>query len=194
MRIDAGDTAMTRLSDTQLAILNAAIRHPDRHVLPLPEHLKGGAAAKVIDSLLGKRLVAEIEAKPGEPVWHDTGDGHGMTLVATDAAFAALAGAADTAPAGAAGRDNDPAPADAAPDPEPAPAAPLRKTRADTKQAQVVDLLRRPQGATIDEIASATLWQRHTVRGAIAGALKKKLGLAVTSEKTEDRGRIYRIV
>lgn len=82
---------------------------------------------------------------------------------------------------------------DTAPDPEPAPVAPARKPRADTKQAQVIGLLRRPEGATIDEIAGATGWQRHTVRGAIAGALKKKLGLDVTSQKTEDRGRVYRI-
>ena len=54
-------------------------------------------------------------------------------------------------------------------------------------------MLRAPQGATIAEIASATGWQAHTVRGAIAGALKKKLGLEVTSEKTEGRGRVYRV-
>ena len=54
-------------------------------------------------------------------------------------------------------------------------------------------MLRRAKGATIDEIAAALEWQRHTVRGAIAGALKKKLGLQVTSERDERRGRIYRI-
>ena len=46
---------------------------------------------------------------------------------------------------------------------------------------------------TVDQIMEATGWQRHSVRGAIAGALKKKLGLAVTSEKVEDRGRVYRV-
>jgi len=54
-------------------------------------------------------------------------------------------------------------------------------------------MLRRAKAATIDEIAEALSWQAHTVRGAIAGALKKKLGLDVTSEKDEKRGRIYRI-
>ena len=54
-------------------------------------------------------------------------------------------------------------------------------------------MLRRAKGATIDEIVEALAWQPHTVRGAIAGALKKKLGLQVTSEKDEKRGRIYRI-
>ena len=52
---------------------------------------------------------------------------------------------------------------------------------------------RRAKGATIEEIAEALSWQPHTVRGAIAGALKKKLGLEVTSEKDEKRGRVYRV-
>ena len=54
--------------------------------------------------------------------------------------------------------------------------------------------MRRPQGATIDEIVSATGWQSHTTRGPMAGALKKKLGLTITSEKNESRGRVYRVV
>ena len=66
-------------------------------------------------------------------------------------------------------------------------------TRADSKQAQLVEMLKRSQGASIDEIAKAFEWQPHTVRGAIAGALKKKLGLDVTSEKVDGRGRVYRV-
>lgn len=54
-------------------------------------------------------------------------------------------------------------------------------------------MLRRPDGVSLDEIVAATGWQKHTVRGAIAGALKKKLGLTITSEKVEGRGRVYRI-
>lgn len=54
-------------------------------------------------------------------------------------------------------------------------------------------MLRAPNGATIEEVMSATGWLSHTVRGAIAGALKKKLGLKVTSEKVKGRGRVYRI-
>ena len=54
-------------------------------------------------------------------------------------------------------------------------------------------MLRAPEGATIEEIMAATGWQSHTVRGAMAGALKKKLGLEVTSEKVEDRGRVYKL-
>jgi hypothetical protein len=65
-------------------------------------------------------------------------------------------------------------------------------SRAGSKQAQVIGLLQRPEGATIEEMAIAMGWQRHTVRGMISGALKKKLGLEILSEPT-DRGRLYRI-
>ena len=71
--------------------------------------------------------------------------------------------------------------------------APAPKTRDGTKQAHVVAMLRRKQGATIAEIVAATEWASHTVRGFFAGALKKKLGLTVTSEKVEGGERTYRI-
>src|SRR5882762_11665230 len=61
-----------------------------------------------------------------------------------------------------------------------------------SKQDAVIAMLRRPEGATVDEVASATGWQRHTVRGVFSGTLKKKLGLTLASAK-EDRGRVYRI-
>ena len=66
-------------------------------------------------------------------------------------------------------------------------------TRADSKQAKLIEMLKRQDGATIDEIVKKFDWQPHTVRGAIASALKKKLGLDVQSEKIEGRGRVYRI-
>ncbi len=65
--------------------------------------------------------------------------------------------------------------------------------RAESKQSQLIAMLKQPDGATIAEIAKALAWQPHTVRGAIAGALKKKLGLNVESEKIDDRGRVYRL-
>ena len=68
-----------------------------------------------------------------------------------------------------------------------------RKTRTNTKQAKLIAMLEAKDGATVEEIASAFGWQAHTVRGAIYGALRKKLGLDVTSEKVEGRGRVYRI-
>jgi hypothetical protein len=67
------------------------------------------------------------------------------------------------------------------------------KLRNGTKQALMIAMLRRPEGATVEQIAEATGWARHTVRGAMAGALKKKLGLTITSEKTEGAARIYRL-
>ncbi len=73
-------------------------------------------------------------------------------------------------------------------------ATPAPPARAGTKQATLIDLLRRPGGATIADLVKATGWQPHSVRGAISGALKKKLGLKVTSETVEKRGRVYRIV
>ena len=54
-------------------------------------------------------------------------------------------------------------------------------------------MLQRPKGATIGEVVEATGWQPRTVRGALAGALKKRLGLTIASEKVENRGRVYRL-
>ena len=68
-----------------------------------------------------------------------------------------------------------------------------RKRRTDTKQAKLIAMLEAEDGATVEEIAAAFGWQHHTVRGAIYGALRKKLGLNIVSEKVEGRGRVYRI-
>ena len=73
--------------------------------------------------------------------------------------------------------------------------AALAKTRSRgaTKQATLLALLSRPEGASIDELAEATGWQRHTVRGTMSHTLKKRLGLTITSDKGEDGVRRYRI-
>ncbi|CAK0760300.1 hypothetical protein WCLP8_3170001 [uncultured Gammaproteobacteria bacterium] len=80
--------------------------------------------------------------------------------------------------------------------PEPAtrpePTAP-RQPRSGSKQDQVIALLRRPEGATIAQMIEATGWLSHTCRGALAGALKKKLGLIITSAKIAGGERIYRL-
>ena len=187
---------MTKLSETQALILSAAAQRPEHIALPLPESLRGGAAAKVVGAMLAKGFLQEVDAdmRKGELVWRETGCGHGVTLIATDAGLAAI---------GIEPEDANPAPAGAtaAPTEEPAPEAPTgpeaapktRTPREGTKQATLIAMLRAPEGATIEEIATALEWTHHTVRGAMAGALKKKLGLEVTSEKVEDRGRVYKL-
>ena len=187
---------MTKLSDTQAIILSAAAQRENRIALPLPESLRGGAAAKVIGAMLTKGFLEEVDAdvRKGEPVWRETGDGHGVTLVATDAGLAAI---------GIETEEANPAPAGAtdAPTEEPAPdtpnepkAAPKSHTPRDgTKQAQLIAMLRAESGATIEEIVAALDWQAHTARGAMSGALKKKLGLTIISEKVDGRGRVYAI-
>ena len=248
-RICDEESIPMQLSDTQLIILSAASQRSDWHVLPLPAHLTGGAANKVIASLLGKNLIEECEAVRGDPIWRETGDGHGTTLVLTEHAFAALGIAPDDADDIDAASDEDaasgedhagsgnepdgepegdpesmPATTDA-PEPEapqlatgadtcalpdttdhdagttdiaavaptPATSRSPRPPRQDTKQARLIAMLRTPEGATIAEIVAVTGWQPHTLRGAMVGALKKKLGLVVTSEKIDGRGRVYAI-
>jgi hypothetical protein len=187
---------MTQLSDTQALILSAAAQRPKRIALPLPESLRGGAASKVVGAMIAKGLLQEVDAdlRKGEPMWRETGDGHGTTLVATDAGLAAIGikpEDANTAPVGATDAPTDEPAPDTASEPDASPKA--RTPREGTKQAALIAMLRAPDGVTIEEIMVATNWAAHTIRGAMAGALKKKLGLEVTSEKVEGRGRCYRI-
>lgn len=177
---------MTQLSHIQALILSRAAQRPENIALPLPESLRGGAAAKVVGAMLARGYLEEVDAdmRKGEPVWRETGDGHGVTLIATDAGLIAIGIETDETPT------EEPAPDT----PNELAAAPkTRMPREGTKQATLIAMLRAPDGATIAEIMAATGWQSHTVRGAMAGALKKKLGLEVTSEKVEGRGRVYRL-
>ena len=206
---------MTKLSDTQCLILSAAAQRDGIIALPLPSSLRGGAAKKVVGALLAKGYLAEVPAgrEPGTLVWDETDDGHFTTLVATADGLTAIgiepegadAPDAETGPDTATEGATDGPDADAGTeDTNPAEGAPAgdtvadgapkeRKVRTGTKQAMLIEMLRAPGGATIDEIVAATGWLPHTARGAIAGALKKKLGLEVTSEKDEQRGRVYRL-
>jgi hypothetical protein len=188
---------MPQLSDSQLVVLTAACQRPDRSVFPVTAKLKGIAAGNVLKSLLKKELIKEVRAKREDTAWRDDEQYGRMTLVVTPAAFAALGiDVADEA-------TEDKPDATAAPDAKAAsgpkgrrPAKSQepteRRTRANTKQAKLIAMLQRAKGATIDELAEALDWQPHTIRGAIAGALKK-LGLKVTSDKDEKRGRVYRL-
>lgn len=165
---------MTKLSNTQIKTLTAAAQRSDRIVWPLPNTLRGGAAVKVVNAMLTKGLIEEVDAntRNGEPVWRATGDGHGVTLIATDAGLAAIG----IEPKAAVPED---------------PATPQSSPRKITKQQIMIDLLSREGGASLAELAEATQWQTHTVRGALSGALKKRLGLKLVSEKVEGRGRVY---
>jgi hypothetical protein len=220
---------MTKLSDTQAVILSAASHRDDGAVLPLPETLKikGGAVDKVLGSLKAKGLIDHQGAPRGDDppplritraglvaIGVETEDdaSEGAAPADTGATSAeARAQASDTAaPAteadAAATRAKGKAKAKAAKakSTKLEKAAPAEKPtpRAGTKQAQMIAMLKRPQGATVEQIAAATGWQHHTIRGAISGALKKKLGLTVEATRTEvgpnktgakGSGTVYRI-
>lgn len=185
---------MTKLSDTQLVILSAAAQRDDFSALPFPAGLRGGAAKKVIGALLAKGFLEEVEAnlRSGELVWRRTGDGRAVTLIISDAGLAAIGVERESASGTPVGAGETPSAQAPQATPSEADSAPRARTpRHGTKQAKLIEMLRRPKGATIAEIATATGWQPHTVRGAMSGALKKRLGLEISSEKVQGRGRVY---
>ena len=161
-----------QLTATQHAILAHAIDEHDGRIDWFPENVNGGARVKVLAGLANRRLALHQDG-----AWR-----------VTPAAYAAL-GRAESAQASV---PPDPAPEADMGAPEATPATP-RRTRENTKQATLIAMLRRPEGATIAQMASALEWQSHTVRGALAGALKKKLGLNLVSEKEKGQERVYRI-
>src|SRR4030088_2672535 len=73
-----------------------------------------------------------------------------------------------------------------------APSSSKTAMRPDSKHARIIAMLRAPAGATIAALMTATDWQQHSVRGFLAGVVRKKLGLNLVSEQT-DKGRVYRI-
>ncbi len=191
---------MAKLADTQLVILSAAAQRKDGVVLPLPKSLKtkGAAVTKTLDGLRKQGLLEEKPASREAAAWRQGKDGRRMMLVITKAGLGAL----DGEPARESGKQPTPSKARTKkPRTVRKPAAPksnsrqsLPAVRPGTKQALLIDLLNRKGGATLDEAVAATGWQPHSVRGAISGALKKKLGLPVESKVVEKRGRVYRIV
>jgi len=190
---------MHKLSDSQLVVLSTASQRPDGCAFPITLKLKGNAIGNVLKSLLTKGLLEEVPGRADDTLWRYD-DGAPLTLKASPAAYRHLGIDAEAVPAA-----NDvPAPDRPSGKRKPAKAAQPaaiveekpqkeRTVRTDSKQAQLIAMLKRAKGATIAEIVEAFGWQPHTVRGAIAGALKKKLGLEVVSEKSDKRGRIYRI-
>ena len=185
---------MTTPSDTQSLILSRAATRPGNLALPLPEGLVGAAAKMVVGKMIARGWLEEAEAnlRRGEPMWRETGDGHGTTLIATEAGLEAIGIELVVASAVAGLRKSKPKP-ELTQTPDETDTAKPVAVRAGTKQAQIIALLQRPEGATVAEMVEATGWLAHTVRGSISGALKKKLALPITAEKAEGRGTVYRL-
>jgi len=143
--------------------------------------------------MIARGWIEEVEANlhRSEPMWRETGDGHGTTLIATVAGLEAIGVEPVVASAAASARKAKPKP-EPAQTPDDADTAKTVAIRAGTKQAQIIAMLQRPEGATVAEMVEATGWLAHTVRGSISGALKKRLGLPITAEKVEGRGTVYR--
>ena len=167
-----------QMTPAQHAILAKAINTSGGKIEWFPDNIKGGARKKVLDGMFNRALITTDGTD-----WFVSAEGYDAM------------GRARPAPAPL---DADPeieaavAAAEATWTQEKADAKP--RTRDNSKQAQVIAMLRRPEGATIAQICAATGWQAHTVRGTFAGAFKKKLGLTITSSKESGTERIYKIV
>ena len=165
------------LSETQTTVLSGACAREDGFIFPVTANIKGGAVGNVLKSLLKRGLIEEISAADPDTVWRHDEDIGSITLRATPLAYSVLGQSEETLSSEIEHRAT--------------PAATIQ--RRPSKQAMLIEMLEVPDGATIAQIVEATGWQPHTVRGAISGALKKKLGLNVLSEKVEGRGRVYKL-
>jgi hypothetical protein len=176
---------VTKPTETQTIILSIGAQRPDNIAMPMPKGLHGAAAKMTITKMIEHGWIQEVDAnlRRGEPLWRETGDGHGTTLVVTDAGLLAIGIEPVVAQTMAAIRTRT----------AEVPATKVPIPRAGTKQAMLISLLQAPEGATMGEIVAATGWLAHTARGAMSGALGKKLGLVVISTKEVERGRVYRI-
>ena len=158
---------LSKLSPAQSLLLRTAACRPDGRVIP-PDTLRGGARVKVLTSLLQRGWIEPVDG------------GH----VLTDAGYAAIGQQRPMPP-------DDVQPMDATDDFQLLEGIPIRPG---TKLAALVRSLRRPQGATSLQLMLATGWQPHTVRGAISGMLRKKLGLNVVLAHNDSGERVYRVV
>ena len=165
------------LTPSQHAILAYAIQNTAGAITWFPDNVNGGARKKVLEGLFKRALI--------------TTDGTGWFVAAEgyDALGAPRPAPAPVAPS--AEETANEAPLVAAQAQE--SATPRPRTRENSKQATIIGMLQRPEGTTIPQICEATGWQAHTVRGAFAGALKKKLGLNIVSAKEPGADRVYRI-
>ena len=183
-------TTTIKLTDTQHQVLTHAADQPEGRLNWFPEGVKGGARQKVIAGLFNKALITSN----GGQDWFVAAEGYDAlgrerpTPAAThpDSEVEAAVSAAEANWA----QEKQ----DAAKHLLKVAVEGKHRTRENSKQATVIQMLQRPEGATISQICAATGWQAHTVRGTFAGAFKKKLGLNLASEKLEGGERIYRIV
>jgi hypothetical protein len=203
-----------KLSDTQLLILSSASQRTD-HAALLPANLKGSAAKKVVDRLLNEKLLQELRAKDDMPVWRRGDDNRPYSLRITKTGLRAIEveEVAEATDNNAAADPNDVAAPDVSTQAKSSErpgrakrlgakktsAVSARATKAssdqvkpDSKQDKIVALLQRPEGATLDVLVKETQWQKHSVRGFLAGTVRKKLKLPLLSEKI-DGVRTYRI-
>lgn len=173
---------MTELTDNQLELLRAAASaSAEDGVVEAP------ADKKSFQSLIKRGLVIAMPQIDGPTRLLITDGGRGA--IGLEPAPTATGRAGDGNPTD----DNGEVASDALAAPEPPQGAESGPKAPGGKIGVLVALLQRPEGVSLVDAQSATGWQAHSVRGAISGAIKKKLGLEVTSAKTE-AGRIYRIV
>ena len=186
------------LTHTQTQVLQYALDHNDGQVVWFPESVKGGARKKVLDGLFNRALVTT----DGGTHWYVAAEGYDALgrprpTVASIAPLAPLVAdpemEATVAQHEAQWANKAQASAPAAPTTDLSPDPVKVRTRENSKQATVVQMLKRPEGTTIAQICEATGWQAHTVRGTFAGAFKKKLGLTIESDKVQGGERVYRI-
>ncbi len=175
------------LTDHQRAALQAAAYSKTLIAWPLPHRLKlsKGSATIVAKGLIKRGLVEERPALSNDPIWREGEGGLAMTLVITKAGLAACGMSAKADQQENPAHEADSGPTAAVSEDQ------RRMPRAGSKLAILLALLRRDEGATVDEMAEATGWQPHTVRGVMSGALARRFGVATVSEKVEGRGRVY---
>jgi hypothetical protein len=196
---------MSKLSDIQLVLLsNAAAR--DDGALTRPANAHPPALGKAIKKLLEQEFVSRKPATATVPAWDKDPQGTAFALVITSAGLDAIGVVQDPAPAPeavkkltASHKGLDAAVETAAqsqtnldPSTDDTSSTQPSRSRSNSKLSRVVEMLRTPEGVSIADLMKATDWQAHSVRGAIAGAIKKKLGLSVISERRGDE-RFYRI-
>jgi len=180
---------MRKLTDTQLIVLSSAIQRDDG-IAVLPAKLKGGAAAKVIKSLIDQGLLNEVRAKPDMPAWRrDEDAGQSYALAITRAGRRVINADAEDDDTAA---DAKPARARGKPKGKRSVPPSTRKTtpRAGTKTELVIGLLSARKGATIEAIVTATGWLPHTTRAAFTGLRKR--GYLIEKESGKE-GTVYRI-